>query len=165
MDTGAYAWETVRTNLRAIWVFWMHIWTVLHPNKTLVSCPSPGPYHRDDDYDFWLENFVKGELFSKLRSVPSQEEGKEATRQLQMNFRQNWRYPLECLSDTDYWPCRSVAELKFQCLLSFNCVISSSSLCPLNYWVNWRWRSCMASFNACLSDASPEYTHWGWQQT
>jgi hypothetical protein len=54
-----------------------------------VSCPSPGPYHRDDDYDFCLEDFVKGELFSKLRTVPSQEEAKEATRQLQMNFRQN----------------------------------------------------------------------------
>jgi hypothetical protein len=29
--------------------------------------------------------------------VPCREEAKEAIRQLQMNFRQNWQYPLECL--------------------------------------------------------------------
>ncbi len=65
----------------------MHICTILHPNKTLVSCPSPRPYHKDDDYDFCLEYIVKGEVFSKLRRVPSREEAKEAIRQLQMNFR------------------------------------------------------------------------------
>ncbi len=39
-----------------------------------VSCPSAGSFHSDDDYDFCSEDFVKGELHSKLRGVLSQEE-------------------------------------------------------------------------------------------
>jgi hypothetical protein len=41
------------------------------------------------NYDFCLEDIVKGEVFSKLRRVPSGEEATEAIRQLLMNFRQN----------------------------------------------------------------------------
>ncbi len=45
-----------------------------------VSCSSAGSYHSDDDYDLCSEDFVKGELHSKLRGVLSQEEAEEATR-------------------------------------------------------------------------------------
>jgi hypothetical protein len=44
---------------------------------------------RELNYDFCLEDIVKGEVFSKLRRVPSREEATEAIRQLLMNFRQN----------------------------------------------------------------------------
>jgi hypothetical protein len=45
-----------------------------------VSCPSTGSFHSDDDYDFCSEDFVKGELHSKLRGVLSQAEAEEAAR-------------------------------------------------------------------------------------
>jgi len=41
------------------------------------------------NYDFCLEDIMKGEVFSKLRRVPSREKAMEAIRQLLMNFRQN----------------------------------------------------------------------------
>ncbi len=56
--------------------------TVLQPNKGEVPCPVQvqGPSTVTMIYDFCSEDFVKGELHSKLRGVLSQEEAEEATR-------------------------------------------------------------------------------------